>query len=99
MSFQPDFKHRLSTIIEENKALSIGDFTDTLFLMCGKTKAILDLLYLQFEHEEAARCSNTTIADALYATINEIEDITAMTKAFCEQGSSKPQAPDVGGAA
>jgi hypothetical protein len=98
MSFQPDFKHRLSASIQANDTLTVSDFSDSVFLMCDRATAILNILCLQFEREEAARCSSAINANALYAAINEIEDIAAITRAFHRQDSSQPQA-DVGGAA
>lgn len=99
MSFTPDFQHRLSASIKENETLSVSDFSDTVFLMCDRTTAILNMLCLQFESEEAAKCSNAITANALDAAIKEVQDIAAVTRAYHKQHDSQPQASDIGGAA
>lgn len=88
MSFQPDFKHRLSSCFNGNETFTTEDLTDTILLMCERADAIINAISLQFEGEYFL-LSNEFNASSLHAASNEIKDIAAVVSAFTKANNAK----------
>ncbi|MEI6267630.1 MAG: hypothetical protein WCP01_02030 [Methylococcaceae bacterium] len=87
LKLNPDFGHRLLAF----NSFDRFSLTDCIGMMTDRALGVLHLLSGQFE-DDNYRMSDALICGAIDATIQEIEDIKAIIRAYHQNENSKPPA-------
>jgi len=87
LKLNPDFGHRLTAF----KSFDRVSLTDSIGMMTDRALGVLYLISGQFE-DDNYRVSDALLCGAIDATIQEIEDIKAIIRAYHQNENSKPQA-------